>query len=141
MTTVEKEKFLEENGWVRYGSRDWVKKEWLEEPEKLNRDAHLCPNWYHTESLDDAVTITKVELAVAKTLKECALEHAKTLERLLLNAARDSEWSDIRSAVKAFARKRLVEWYLVECADSGMKPNPFALEQYNQNQKVSNIKT
>ncbi len=124
MTIIAKEKFLEENGWVRYGSTDWVKKEWLEEPEKLNREAHLCPNWYHTESLEDAIAITKVEIATADVKREHALENAKILERIILDAIRGVEWGDIRSAAKGFARKKLYNWYLCECDACGMRPNP-----------------
>jgi hypothetical protein len=122
---IEKEKFLEEHGWVRYGSANWMKREWQNEEETLNLPAHLCPHWYHPgETLDDAITITKEELAIAKTKKECTLENAKILERIILDAIRGVEWGDIRSAAKGFARKKLYDWYLCECNTCGMKPNP-----------------
>lgn len=137
MTTIEKENFLEENGWVRYDSQNWYKREWLNEEERLSLPAHLCPHWYDPgESLDDAVTITKVELAVANTEKECALEHAKILERLILNAIRDSEWSDVRSAVRGFAKKKLYDLYVSECNSCGMKPNPHIVKEYGETENV-----
>ena len=125
-TTIQREKFLEEQGWQRFGSDSWVKKEWLSEPETLNISADQCPNWYHTELFEEAYIIAIRELAEKTTRAECAAENAMLLERILLDAAQGLWWSDVRSAVKGFSKEKLYQWYLRECG----KPNPFIVKTF-----------
>jgi len=48
---------------------------------------------------------------------------AKQLETTILNAMHGSDWSDCRSAVKGFAKKKLYRWYLSECSEAFIEPN------------------
>jgi hypothetical protein len=129
-SVIAKEKFLEEQGWVRFGSNSWVKREWQNEPETLGLEAHLCPHWYCSELFEDAYIIAVTELAVntaVKNLKEeYAAETAMLLERILLDATQGLWWSDVRSAVKGFSKEKLYHWYLSVCG----KPNPFIVKAF-----------
>jgi len=57
---------------------------------------------------------------------------AKKLETIILRAMNDSDYSDIRSAVKGFVRRELVEWYYDECGETwgSYNPNPEILEAF-----------
>jgi len=127
MNTIEKEKFLEEQGWVREGSDSWVKREWLTESERLHLEPNLCPNWYHYESFEEAYIIAVRELAEKTTNENCTNEVAMKLEKILVDAMNGDNWSDIRSAVRGFAKKTLYPWYLAECKG---KPNPFIVKAF-----------
>jgi len=48
---------------------------------------------------------------------------AKKLEDIILNAINGSDWSDVRSAARGFAKKELYQWYLDECDEAFMTPN------------------
>jgi DUF438 domain-containing protein len=128
MKEVDKEKFLEEHGWERYGSTNWVKKEWKDEPERLKLEAHLCPHWYYSESLDEAYTTAVKEFSEEILKEKNALDTIKILERILLDAISGKDFSDIRSAAKAFARKNIYQWYLCECNSINHIPNPFIVK-------------
>lgn len=43
---------------------------------------------------------------------------AKELKAILIDAARGSDWTDVRNAVKAFARKNILPAYKSHCDDS-----------------------
>jgi hypothetical protein len=128
-----KEQFLLENGWERHGKTHWVKTEWLHEPETLKREPHLCPNWYHSETLDSAYETAIVEIAVQKAVQkakeEASTEVTQILERILLDAANGLWWSDVRSAVKGFSKEKLYRWYLSECKGT---PNPFIVKTFGE---------
>ena len=53
-------------------------------------------------------------------------DFARKLEKLLLSASKDSKWSDVRSAVKGFAKSEIYPQYLKHSdkADCKDLPNP-----------------
>lgn len=129
-TNLEREQYLLENGWVlNKATNRWEKPEWEHEAETLGIEAHLCPHWYYPgDTLEDAYEQTLVENTIKASKSEVQYETSQILERLILDAMNGSDWSDIRSAVSAFARRKLLPWYLSECKG---KPNPFILKNFN----------
>ena len=67
----EKLQYILTHGWEVYGKHSFVKTEWLNESELLNREPHLCPNWYHVETLENAYKIAMKE----KETEEFLLSH------------------------------------------------------------------
>ena len=61
-----------------------------------------------------------------------AEQTAKKLEEIILRSIHEGKYGDIRSAVKAFARYELVEWYYEECGETwgSYNPNPEILEMF-----------
>jgi hypothetical protein len=49
--------------------------------------------------------------------------NAKQLEGIILDLMKGSDWSDIRSAARAVAKKKLYQWYLNECSEAFIAPN------------------
>lgn len=57
---------------------------------------------------------------------------AKELEKILYNAIKGDDWSDVRSAAKGFARKELYDWYLMECSDAYITPDPTIIKEFGK---------
>lgn len=57
---------------------------------------------------------------------------AKKLEKIILSAMKGGRWGDVRSAVRGFARKELVDWYYEECGETwgSYKPNEKILKSF-----------
>lgn len=129
-TLHEKEAFLIENGWEKNSRTNrWEKIEWKHEPEFFKLEPHLCPHWYHPgETFEEAYEIAVREDEAKKVKAEISHENAMFLERLLIDAANGSDWNSVRSAVRGFAKMKLLPWYLSECKST---PNPFILKEFN----------
>ena len=75
LTTKQKEEFILANGWEKYGKYSYVKTEWLNESETLGLPSHLCPNWYHVETLDAAYQSTIKSIEIDTEMKEELLKN------------------------------------------------------------------
>jgi len=56
---------------------------------------------------------------------------AEKLEKIILNAMEGGSWGSVRSAVRGFAKEELSEWYLDECEEAFMTPNPKIVKTFN----------
>jgi len=59
-----------------------------------------------------------------------ASANAEQLEKIILDLIKGSDWSDIRSAAKAVARKKLYQWYLNECSEGFVKANSEIVDEF-----------
>ena len=59
-----------------------------------------------------------------------AIENAKKLEKILIEASNGPEWSTSQNAVKKFVKNHLYEWYLQECSEAFMNPNEEIVKIY-----------
>jgi|JFJP01.1.fsa_nt_gi hypothetical protein len=56
--------------------------------------------------------------------------NAERLEKIILDLIKGREWSDVRSAARAVAKKKLYQWYLNECSEGFIKVNSEIVEEF-----------
>ena len=57
---------------------------------------------------------------------------AKQLESIILDLIKGSDWSDIRSAARGVAKKKLYRWYLSECSEAFIAANPIIKKEFGE---------
>ena len=61
-----------------------------------------------------------------------AAANAEQLEKIILDLIKGSDWSDVRSAVRAVVKKKLYQWYINECSEAWIKANPEIVKEFEK---------